>query len=103
MMIDDRARTDSGQTFCIHHNMLRLFLICGLVKVYPADTIRVAHDRNPRTLLDLAHESIAPARDSQADVPVLGERRCHFGACLDGLDECSWERRAREGDLDRAG
>jgi hypothetical protein len=62
----------------------------------------VAHHRYPCALLDLAHQRIAPARDDQIDVPVLGEQRGHFGARFDGLYERPREGGAREGGLDCA-
>jgi hypothetical protein len=49
----------------LHHDVLRLSLSAD----FPS---AMTHDRNPRTLLDLAHERIAPTRDDQIDVSVPG-------------------------------
>ena len=86
----------------VEHDALRFCAIRCFVEVNRTEAVRVPHDGNARGMLDGPYERVAPARDDKVDVPILREQRSDFRACLDGLHECVWERRARKCGLDRA-
>ena len=86
----------------VEHDALRLLPIRCFFEVNRTEAVRVSHDGNARGVLDGPHEGVAPARDDKVDVSILRESCSDFRACLDGLHERGWERRAQKCGLDRA-
>ena len=85
-----------GQTHLgVDDDVDRLLLDGALVDKDGAQAVRVAHDGYPRVVLDAPHERVAPARDDEVDVPVLGQERRDLGPRRHGLDVGRREGRRR--------
>ena len=62
--------------------------VCGLVDEDGAQAVSVAHDWDPRVILDVAHEAVTAPRDDEVDVLVELQQCGHLCPGLDGLDVC---------------